>query len=698
MHRATERTIFFIILVLATANAQIKFNPPKVKKQSDTTQVQQQAPTSSAAPAVALMAKTDSSVNLVKSKSLIVGDSIGLPISDSIVIPLIDFNNQPIQDVLRLLSAPYNINMSVDPGLKAKVTLRLTKIKLKEAIAFIIRENGYAFRVKNSIIQVFEPPPLAPPPPPVPVVPVQVFTVKNDLLSVDLKNAELDSVVRWIAAKANRNIITEKGMKATLTTFFTDLPIDKGLKTLFETNGLELSIKDGLTYLIPAGGGFDEQSKDKPSRMKYFVTVRKNRVSYNVNNAPIGQIVKEIASQCNLQIYMYNDLSGSITARVDSISIDEAFEGLLRNTTSTYWLSKGVYFFADKTAYEKKVVDLIPINYLQVDDVIGLLPNTITSKASIKKVKEYNAMLVEAPTSDIIEQVKSFAVLLDKPIAQILIEAWVVEIKVDKLRQYGLKLFQSTPGQATTARTYYPAISLSYQRQQIVDFLLKSLNIASNVATGIPENFAAQIDALENEGISNLISKPQIATLNGHAATITFGTTQFYTLTKNVVVPGNNGNVVEQEQDQQTLNVNMTLAVTPWVSSNNEVTMEISPTFDVPGASPGPNTPPPVNRRSLNSTVRVKSGEMIVLGGLISDEEDQTINKVPILGDIPILKWIFSTKSIQKTKTQLMIYLIPHVYYGSEKNVNQTSIDPKSFNKSAMSDTIKKQTKQSWWK
>jgi type II secretory pathway component GspD/PulD (secretin) len=698
MNKTSVAILFFVLTAILTSNAQIKFKPPKIKKQVDTTQTIQKKPASPINPAVVPPVKTDSSSAAVVSKTLLASDSIGLPIPDSIVIPLIDFNNQAIQDVLRLLSAPYNINMSVDPGLKAKVTLRLTKIKLKEAIAFIIRENGYAFRVKNSIIQVFEPPALPPPPPPALLVPVQVFSVKNDLLTVDLKNAELDSVIRWIAAKANRNIISEKGMKATLTAFFTDLPVDKGLKTIFETNGLELSIKDGLTYLIPAGGGFDEQLKEKPSRMKYFVFVKKNRVSFNVNNAPIGQIIREIASQTNLQIYMYSDLSGNITARVDSVSIDEAFESLLRNTSSTYWLSKGVYFFADKSMYEKKVVDLIPINYLQVDDVIGLLPNTITSKASIKKVKEYNAMLVEAPTSDIIEQVKAFATLLDKPIAQILIEAWVVEIKVDKLRQYGLKLFKSTPGQATSAQTYYPPISLSYQRQQIVDFLQKSLNIASNIATAIPDNFAAQIDALENEGISNLISKPQIATLNGHAATITFGTTQFYTLEKSVIVPGGTGSIVEKVQEQQTLNVNMTLAVTPWVSSNNEVTMEISPTFDVPGASPGPNTPPPVNRRSLNSTVRVKSGEMIVLGGLIGDQESQTIDKVPFLGDIPILKWIFSTRKIEKSKTQLMIYLIPHVYYSSERNVNPSSIDPKAFNKSALPEPIKKQTKRPWWK
>jgi len=107
--------------------------------------------------------------------------------------------------------------------------------------------------------------------------------------------------------------------------------------------------------------------------------------------------------------------------------------------------------------------------------------------------------------------------------------------------------------------------------------------------------------------------------------------------------------------------------------------MEISPTFDVPGNSPGFNLPPPINRRSLNSKVRVKNGEMIILGGLIGQSENQYIDKVPFLGDIPLMEWIFSTRKIEKSKTQLMIYLIPHVYYGSEKSIDPASIDLKKL-------------------
>jgi len=123
----------------------------------------------------------------------------------------------------------------------------------------------------------------------------------------------------------------------------------------------------------------------------------------------------------------------------------------------------------------------------------------------------------------------------------------------------------------------------------------------------------------------------------------------------------------------------MTLSVTPWVSGNDEVTMDIRPSFDVPGTSPSPEIPPTVNRRTLSSKVRVRNGEMIVLGGLIGESRTESMDKVPFLGDIPILSYIFSNRRTEKSKTQLMIYLIPHIYYGSERSIDPETVRVGSF-------------------
>jgi len=102
--------------------------------------------------------------------------------------------------------------------------------------------------------------------------------------------------------------------------------------------------------------------------------------------------------------------------------------------------------------------------------------------------------------------------------------------------------------------------------------------------------------------------------------------------------------------------------------------VEVLPEFNTPSGTLDPDIPPTINRRVLNSTVRLRDGETIVLGGLVQNTESVTIDKVPLLGSIPILGRLFQNRSSNNTKSELMIYITPHVYYGSEGAVNPDSI------------------------
>jgi type II secretory pathway component GspD/PulD (secretin) len=90
------------------------------------------------------------------------------------------------------------------------------------------------------------------------------------------------------------------------------------------------------------------------------------------------------------------------------------------------------------------------------------------------------------------------------------------------------------------------------------------------------------------------------------------------------------------------------------------VTVEINPDIS---NSTGSNAEgyPDVSTRSVNTTIQLNDGETIILGGLIRAEDNKTVNKVPILGDIPLLGRLFRTESIQKTSSELVIYLTPHI-------------------------------------
>ncbi|MCH9032238.1 MAG: hypothetical protein IIB00_08275, partial [candidate division Zixibacteria bacterium] len=83
-----------------------------------------------------------------------------------------------------------------------------------------------------------------------------------------------------------------------------------------------------------------------------------------------------------------------------------------------------------------------------------------------------------------------------------------------------------------------------------------------------------------------------------------------------------------------------------------------------------PDIPPTIDRRVLESMVKVGDGETIVLGGLVSTTETESVKKFPFLGDIPIIGRLFQNKTKTSNKSELMIYITPHVYYGSEGSIN----------------------------
>ena len=125
---------------------------------------------------------------------------------------------------------------------------------------------------------------------------------------------------------------------------------------------------------------------------------------------------------------------------------------------------------------------------------------------------------------------------------------------------------------------------------------------------------------------------------------------------------------IEKETIQK-IEANISFEITPWVGPNGELTLEIKPDFQTPVGqfSPDKNFIPAINTRTLTSTVRLKDGETIILGGLIQDSEIKTEDKFPFLGDIPILgDLLFTNTDRKKTRGELLIYLTPKIFYGDD--------------------------------
>jgi type IV pilus assembly protein PilQ len=186
----------------------------------------------------------------------------------------------------------------------------------------------------------------------------------------------------------------------------------------------------------------------------------------------------------------------------------------------------------------------------------------------------------------------------------------------------------------------------------------------------LPANFRASIQALETADIVKVHSTPQIATINGNQASITIGETRYYKMHKETrAATTNQDNLIGTDERFEQQKFDTKLEVTPWVMDSGYVMVKIRPEFNIPRSGGSDDRPPTVDSRVLESMVRLRNGQTIVLGGQRQTEKVLNSRGVPYLSSIPILGWLFSNKTWTNVETQMMIFLTPRVYYGNEAEV-----------------------------
>jgi len=184
-------------------------------------------------------------------------------------------------------------------------------------------------------------------------------------------------------------------------------------------------------------------------------------------------------------------------------------------------------------------------------------------------------------------------------------------------------------------------------------------------------NVSALLNFLAQNGDVNSISNPKIVTLNNQKAIIKVGDTVYYKYISNTTNTENNNNsTVEYKIENQFVGV--LLDITPQISDNNEVILSINPrisAFKDPSQLQNLNRdlPPDIKENSLISVVRLRNNETLILGGLISNDKTFKVNGVPILKEIPILKYLFSSKESISERKELVFVITPHIIDLSKK-------------------------------
>jgi len=438
----------------------------------------------------------------------------------------------------------------------------------------------------------------------------------------------------------------------------------------------------------PASVGSAQNQQKNSENSDIMGRLPHDLVSLDFDNTDIRDVIKLLAAKSRINVIYGPDVTGNVTLHLIDVPFDEAFRTILTMySLSTAQIGSNVLRVVTPATLAKSqgalatATKVIPLGYAKATDVLTTINQVRQAEGrtgTAVAVAATNSLVVTEST-DGLAKTELLVAQLDKRPDQVLIEAKIVEVTLTKTMDYGINWgFESvTPGTiggqngsnlvgtqvppASTAGTTLPPLNINPLVAAPSGAVIggTGVNLTPSQVNGaltlgrITNNYflTATLMAAAQDDKVKVLSDPKVATLNNQPATINVTTNVPYTTN---AVTATNTSIPTVSYVQE----GITLTVTPTINADGRVTLTVNPS--VIQAAPGiaaSSGAPATETRSTQTTVIVRDGETIVIGGLISDRNEVEITKVPFLGDIPILGWLFKSKSIARNRTELLIFV-----------------------------------------
>jgi len=450
----------------------------------------------------------------------------------------------------------------------------------------------------------------------------------------------------------------------------------------------------GLAPAPPAGiPGMKKDYKGAPMTMDFV-------------NADVTNILRLIGEVSNLNIVWGPEVKGIVSMRLKDVPWDQALDLILDNNNlakreqgNVIWVTtkaamsqieaeerrKIQEFEAKVEAERKKIIsekekekeleplltEYIPVDFAKASEILPLLTLSETGKSRGGKLStdsRTNTIILTDIASNV-QITKGIVKQFDTPVKQVMIEARIVDATDDFIRDLGIKWDQfqlQRRSDTTVPWTTMDGLNTNPSDPTAATFpapgKLSSPTFTSNAPSDWAPNLGlvfstlsgsgltsavlnAKLALSETEGKTKIISAPKVIAMNGQAATISRGDSIIIPATENVA--------------STTIDATLSLEVTPTVSYNNFITMDVKVTDD---------TAPTVNRirkKALNTKLMIKNGDTVVIGGIYTENNSSDESGIPGLRRLPILGWLFKAERLTNTKTELLIFLTPSVVASS---------------------------------
>ncbi len=396
----------------------------------------------------------------------------------------------------------------------------------------------------------------------------------------------------------------------------------------------------------------------------------------NIDQLPISTVLSMIAEEHGLDIVISGEANANISLRLENVTVKDALDAILLANGYNYY-QKGDIIIVKP--FEQDIIGETISRTVELDNIspsaaINAAQELLSPKGKIVIIEESGNSGIQyvqsTPTRlsvidlpEVAQKVVEYIESIDVPEAQISIHVKIIETNISDEDVVGINWptslttrfgdLQSSGGDGTTGTSTGTTSEIkSFGRRDVGDNSWEwgTLSI---------DEVSAVLDFLQQNGNSRLVSDPRITALNNHEAEIKVTTVIPIQTINRFSEAGATQDIVTFQDEE----VGITLKVVPHISKDGSILLDVNPVIaEIIGYSgPVENQKPITSERAVTAMVRVKDGETAVLGGLLKENEIETVKKVAFLGSIPILGNLFRHSSKEKNSTDLLIMITPTI-------------------------------------
>ena len=402
------------------------------------------------------------------------------------------------------------------------------------------------------------------------------------------------------------------------------------------------------------------------------------RFFIRLSQAPLAQTLEQLAFQHDVNLVMDETLEGNISLKLDNIDMPRLLQIIAKSKKLTLNKDEGIYYLnggqsgkgqvvGNLSANEPNLVShTVKLHFAKASELMKSLTTgsgSLLSPAGSIAFDDRSNLLVIQDEPRSVQNIKKLISEMDKPIEQIAIEARIVTITDESLKELGVRwgIFNPTENAGRVAGSLAGNGFENITDNLNVNFATTTTPaglIALQVAKINGRLLDLELSALERENNVEIIASPRLLTTNKKSASIKQGTEIPY-------VVSNTRNDTQSVEFREAV---LGLEVTPHISKDNNILLDLLVSQNSPGSrvAYGQNEVVSIDKQEINTQVFAKDGETIVLGGVFHDTITKSEDKVPVLGDIPGIKRLFSKESERHQKRELVIFVTPHILKAGE--------------------------------